>query len=675
MNKIDLLKKTARWTASRMITIVVMILALWGAYTLGRSAGPAHPADPAAVAPDEKMEEVWTCTMHPQIRMPEPGDCPICGMELVREESAEPELPPAHDPKDAEEPVGYACAMFCVPPLPNPGKCPVCGMDMVLVHDEPATEGDVEPRMTMSEAARALANIQTAPVIRRHVTREVFLVGMIETDETRLARVTAWVGGRLDRLHVRHTGAHVARGAPLAGLYSPELLTARAELLQAKQSAARLADSSLAGVRESADSAVRAARERLRLWGLSEAQVRALESGDAQDTIITIPAPMSGTVIERHVQQGDYVDTGSLIFTVADLSVVWVQLKAYESDLAGIELDQPVHFTVDAWPGEHFHGKVAFISPVLDSASRTVDVRVEADNADGRLKPGMFAKAAIETLATPHDEAPLLIPATAPLITGKRAVAYVEAPGQDRPTFEGREILLGHRAGDYYVVKEGLHEDERVVVKGAFRIDSALQIRARPSMMSPVEDHEHLDPCDGHEHADAGHEHARPPAPLSPAVTAALQDVFDAYALTQQALADDDNDAALAGYARLADAAAAILDDGAKDAPTMVTETLQTIRNAERRAADAGNIETARFAFLPLSNALIALLEHYPDASETPLVHIFCPMAVDDAGAGWLQRDEAVRNPYFGEAMLTCGGVRKYYGTAETQDQAHEPSH
>ncbi len=519
MNKTDVVKKAGRWTLSRAVTIVVLLLALWGAYTLGARVGSDGAPETPAPAQTDHVEAIWTCPMHPQIRLPEPGDCPICGMELVLEESSEPDAPPAHEHKDADEPVGYACAMFCVPPLPNPGKCPVCGMDMVPVHDETATEGDVERRMTMSEEARALAGIQTAPVIRRHVMRELSLVGMIEADETRLARVTAWVGGRLDRLHVRHTGAYVERGAPLAGLYSPDLLTARAELLQAKQSAARLSDSSLSGVRDTAESAVRAARERLRLWGLSDAQVRALESGDAQDTIITIPAPMSGTVIERHVQQGEYVDMGSLIVAVADLSVVWVQLKAYESDLAGIQIDQAVRFTVDAWPGERFHGKVAFINPLLDRASRTVDIRVEVDNADGRLKPGMFAKADIEAPAAPPDEAPLLIPATAPLITGKRAVAYVEAPGQDRPTFEGREILLGHRAGDYYVVKAGLQENERVVVQGAFRIDSALQIRARPSMMSAsVEDHEHPEPCDGHGHADDDHEHAYPPEPPDAAV-------------------------------------------------------------------------------------------------------------------------------------------------------------
>ena len=484
MSKMDFLKRASRWLGSRIVTIVVFAAALWGAYTLGGHVGQASLPDAPGVAPAEHAEEVWTCPMHPHIRLPEPGDCPICGMKLVLEKTTEAS-PHVHDAEKQAEPAGYACAMFCVPPLPHPGKCPVCGMDMAPVYDAPAGAGASERRLTMSEEARALANIQTAPVVRRSASRELRLVGMIEADETRLARVSAYVGGRLDRLHVRYTGAQVERGAPLAGLYSPELLTARAELLQAKQSAARLADSSVASARNVADSAVNAARQRLRLWGLSEAQVRALESGDGNDTIITIAAPIGGTVIERHVQQGDYVEPGSVIFTVADLSVVWVQLKAYESDMPFIELEQRMTFSVDAHPGESFEGRVVFIEPVLTGASRTVNARVEVDNADGRLKPGMFARAVLEApVAAPNDIPPLLIPDTAPLLTGARAVVYVAVPDQERPTYEGREILLGPRVDGYYVVKEGLREGERVVVKGAFRIDSALQIRARPSMMN-----------------------------------------------------------------------------------------------------------------------------------------------------------------------------------------------
>lgn len=668
MSKLAGLKTLLGWLAGRLVTLIVIGVALWVAYTLGKNVGESRDVDGVTPAPAAVVEEVWTCSMHPEIRLPEPGRCPICGMDLVLDESA-PEPAPAA-PDAAAEPVGYACAMFCVPPLPHPGKCPVCGMDMVPVYDEPATAGDSERRFAMSEEARALASIETAPVVRRHAVHEVRMVGMIEPDETRLARVTAYVGGRLDRLHVRYTGASVERGAPLAGLYSPELLTARAELIQAKQSAARLSDSSLASVREGAQSTVQAARNRLRLWGLSEAQVRALESGDASDTIITIPSPISGTVLERHVQQGDYVDTGGLIFTVADLSVVWLQLKAYESDLPWIQLDRQVAFTVDAWPGETFTGQVAFIDPLLEGASRTANVRVEVDNRDGRLKPGMFSRARLEAPVAAHDEAPpMLIPHTAPLLTGERAVAYIEVPGQDRPTYEGREIVLGPRTGDYYVVKAGLQENDRVVVRGAFRIDSALQIRSRPSMMHAPAAHDHADmtavkgdapaACCSMHAADENHGEA-----LSADVLSALQRLMDAYIQTQQSLAADDWDTGKAGYAAMLEAA----DAPDESAPDLWIKTLETIQESSRLARETADIKVARRHFQPVSDALLALLDRHPDAPQTPVVRVYCPMAFDDTGAAWLQQGTEVRNPYFGASMLQCGVVQKHYGPSEARE-------
>ena len=229
-------------------------------------------------------------------------------------------------------------------------------MDMAPVYDEPKDVAASKRRLTLSEEALALASIETAPVQRKTVARELRLVGMIEADETRLARVTAYVGGRLDRLYVQYTGAEVNRGTPLAEMYSPELLTTLTELHQAKQSADRLASSTLESVRKASDTAVQAARERLRLWGLPDAEVRKLESSNSKDTLITIYTPIGGTVVERHVQQGDYVDTGGLIFTVADLSTVWLQMKATKVILAGFSRTG-VRFTVDAGPGKCLRAK------------------------------------------------------------------------------------------------------------------------------------------------------------------------------------------------------------------------------------------------------------------------------------------------------------------------------
>ena len=318
-------------------------------------------------------------------------------------------------------------------------------------------------------------------------------------------------------------------------LYSPDLLSAQEELLQALRGMADLSKSTVASVRRSAAGTVDAARDKLRLWGLSADQIAEIERSGKASEQITIYSPASGVVIHRNAQEGMYVDTGTRIFTVADLDAVWVQLDAYESDLQWLRYGQTVRFTTEAYPGEGFTGIVSFIDPVLDPHTRTVNVRVNVDNQDGRLKPEMFVRAEVAAQLARHGRvfdpsligkwvspmhpeiikdapgqcdicgmdlvpaetlgyssvsdvdhgAPLVIPATAPLLTGTRAIVYVEQEDADRPTYVGREVVLGPRAGDSYVVESGLSEGDLVVVSGNFKIDSALQIQAKPSMMNP----------------------------------------------------------------------------------------------------------------------------------------------------------------------------------------------
>jgi len=282
-----------------------------------------------------------------------------------------------------------------------------------------------------------------------------------------------------------------------------------------------------------------AARDKLRLLGLARAQIDKIESSGAPVTHITIYSPTGGIVIHKHATEGMYVDTGTPIYTIADLSRLWVKLDAYESDLPWIRYGQEVEFTTEAYPGEVFKGRISFIDPVLNAKTRTVKLRVNVDNTEGKLKPQMFARAIVrsrvaqggrimapemagkwicpmhpavvktqagscdicgmdlvttESLGYVVDtpkEAPLVIPASAPLITGTRAVVYVQLPDKEKPTFEGREVTLGPRAGDHYLIKEGLAEGELVVTKGNFKIDSALQIQAKPSMMSAENNHKH----------------------------------------------------------------------------------------------------------------------------------------------------------------------------------------
>jgi len=414
------MKNKSRW-------IWALLVVLAAGFGLGRGCEDhSAPADAKPSATDSRPAEVWTCSMHPQIRQPKPGKCPICLMDLI----------PAV---------------------------------------EPGGGGDLGSReIELSEAARKLAEVETAPVERRSVAVDVRMAGKIQPDETRMAVIAPRVAGRIDKLYVNYLGMAVKAGEPLADLYSPEMVSAQQELLQAAKApgAASLLD---------------AVRERLRLWGLTAEQISGIErSGEVRDHV-TFYAPIGGIVVEKDVREGQYVETGMRLFTVADLSRVWVQLEAYESDLAWLRTGQEIEFEAEAHPGETFKGTIAFIEPVLDPATRTVRVRADVPNADGRLKPEMFVRAVVRAAVAGDGESmPLAIPATAPLVTGARAVVYVAAPGREG-VFEGREITLGPRAGAYYVVREGLREGEQVVVQGAFKIDSSLQIQGKPSMMSPEE--------------------------------------------------------------------------------------------------------------------------------------------------------------------------------------------
>ena len=445
--------------------------------------------------------------------------------------------PPAAGEAKADSNIAYwTCSMHPQVHLPKPGLCPICGMKLIPVYKQ-SEGGETGPRVfKTSPAAAALMNIETSPVERKFVTARIRMVGKVNYDETRLSYITAWVPGRLDKLYVDYTGVPVTKGDHMVYLYSPDLYGAQEELLQALQAVKTTHQSDSTLMRDITQSTVKAARDKLRLLGLTDGQIADIEkSGKARDHV-TIYAPAGGIVIHKNALEGQYVQTGTKIYTIADLSKVWVNLDAYESDLSWLRYGQQVAFTTVAYPGETFQGTISFIDPVLDPATRTVRVRVEVPNSDGRLKPEMFVNATVQAevaaagkvmdprlagkwicpmhpsvikdkpgtcdicgmplvrteslgyvsaAADPNDK-PLVIPASAALVTGTRAVVYVQVPNAEAPTFEGRQVVLGPRAGDYYIVRHGLQEGQRVVTRGNFKIDSALQIEAKPSMMTPA---------------------------------------------------------------------------------------------------------------------------------------------------------------------------------------------
>ena len=642
----------------------------------------------------------------------------------------------AHVPREVEERVGeWTCTMHLQIRMPEPGQCPICAMDLIPVPTSTAIDALGARQLRLSPSAQVLASIRTAPVERRFAPVETRMVGKIAVDETQVSYITAWVPGRIDRLYVDYTGVQVAAGDHVAYLYSPELLTAQEELIQALRAEERLGGSGVASIGQTARATVEASREKLRLLGLKREQIARVERERETSDHLTIYAPTGGVVVEKHLSQGAYVQTGTPIYTIADLSRLWLEMAAYESDLAWIHFGQEVEFSTEAYPGESFTGRISFVDPLLDERTRTVRVRVSVSNADNRLKPGMLARATVRAqiaadgrvmdadlagkwISPMHPEivrdapgacdicgmdlvraeelgylsfdevgaeAPLVIPASAPLLTGKRAVVYV-ALGEG--LYEGREVVLGPRAGDYYLVREGLREGEQVVVNGAFKIDSALQIRAQPSMMNPqgggaLPGHNHdgsspaPDAHEGHGHMDDAkvggeygaaaemHVDSDDRAFVVPATLASdLESVFAAYFAIQQALSKDTLPGAQTGAGALVKALGGVsmaTMQGAAHERWMAADA--ELRQAAGTIRATGDIEVARAAFARLSVALTGVARDFGVGAET--VHLFyCPMAFDNEGAAWLQQEATTENPYFGSQMYRCGSRQETFTAA-----------
>jgi Cu(I)/Ag(I) efflux system membrane fusion protein len=565
------------------LALLLVALLAFGAGALFSGGSDDVHAEPAEDA-------VWTCSMHPQIQQPEPGACPICGMDLIV----------------------------------------AAGASSSIAND----------RVVLSQRARRLAQLRTQPVRRQGGTAaEVRLLGRVEPDESTQKAVTTWIGGRIDRLHVSTTGERVRKGQAIATLYSPEVYAAHQDLLTARTQVERLGDASPSAA-SAARSALAAAEDRLRLLGVPDDELERMATAQRPRQSIAIRSPFSGTVIERVATEGAYVQTGSPLYRIADLSKLWIQLDAYESDLPRLEVGQEVSLQVEAVPGQSFEGRIAFVDPTLDPQRRTARVRVEVRNPDGLLRPGMFAEATVFT-GQAADEAPLVIPASAPLFTGRRSVVYVEVADEATLAYAPRTVRLGPRLGDVYPVVAGLSEGDRVVTRGAFALDADLQIRGGPSMMSQPDDLSE-GPWASVVQLPAGERERLAP-------------VLRTYIDVQEALAEDDHPAAIAASEALLLAVADVtLDQGAATWAELVPE----LRGHAQHVARSNDLEGARAGFEPLSEAVEALLRTFGNPLDAELHVAFCPMADDNRGARWVQQGETIDNSYFGASMRRCGEIR-----------------
>lgn len=524
----------------------------------------------------------------------------------------------------AEDGTVYTCSMHPQIRQNEPGQCPLCGMALTPVS---SNSGNSSPFvLEMTPEAMALSNVQLTRVKSGTGSGKLSLTGKIQVNEQRMKSLTANYSGRVDQLFVNFTGQEVRRGEKLATLYSPDLVNAQKELLET------------AKIKERQPALYQAAREKLRLWKISDEQIARIENSGQVQTQFDVYADVAGVVIARNVAVGDFVNRGTALFEIVDLSSVWVILDAYESDLGAIRKGNDLSFQVSAYPGKEFKAKVTYIDPVLNPDTRTVGVRAEAINSNFELKPEMFVSSTIST--SQSTQSGLMIPKTAILWTGPRSVVYVQVGNKEAPAFEMREIELGPRVGDDYLVLSGVEEGEQVVSNGVFAVDAAAQLSGNYSMMLRPE----VKSID-----------------VPEAFKVQLTAFVKAYLPIKNALVKTDaketQNTINPAKTSLAKVDMKLLEGKAHN---IWMDILKPMQSSLDKIAQTSDVEEQRKHFETLSDNLIEAVEYF-GVTEQTIYRQYCPMAFRDKGAYWLSGEKEIRNPYFGDMMLTCGEVKETY--------------
>ncbi len=529
----------------------------------------------------EEVAQMWTCSMHPQIMQPEPGQCPICGMDLI----------PA----------------------------------------EAGAEGLAPDQFKMTENALALANIQTTTVGGGEASgNNLNLSGKIQVNEEANAVQVSYFAGRIERLNVNFTGENVNRGQLLATIYSPELVAAQQELVTA------------ARMKENQPALYKAVRNKLKLWKLSDNQIDAIEASGSVKENFPVYATVSGTVTEKMVQEGDYVKQGQPLYKIANLNSVWAVFDAYENQIRNIEEGQEITITTNAYPEKEFNATVTFIDPVLNASRRTVMVRANLENKNDIFKPGMFVQGEIETAGVTAGEQVVTIPKSAVLWTGERSLVYVK-PVPTESVFEMREVKLGRTVGESYEVLEGLENGEVVVVNGTFTVDAAAQLQGKKSMMNASE--------------EMPDDPAKMKIDLPETFQKDFTTVLSAYFDLKDAFVASNVEAVKAGAHEMLQQVNSLKSG---DLGSMEVAHLGEIKEMLQAISENDILENQRDHFIVLSRNMIAFASNL-DVVEVPVFVLRCPMANTNRGADWLSLSKEIKNPYYGEAMLTCGEVVKQF--------------
>lgn len=528
--------------------------------------------------------EIWTCSMHPQIRQNEPGDCPICGMDLIPASQA---------------------------------------------------SSDNEIGFQMTDEAIKLANIQTTIVGTANSNGSTLkLNGKIQANETKSASLVTHIPGRIEKLFVSYTGENVNQGQKIAAIYSPELITAQKELLEAQK------------IQDISPGLLTAARNKLKYWKIGEQVIQdILNTGTIRETF-NIYADHSGVVNQKRVAVGDYLSTGEVLFDVQNLYSLWALFDVYENDLPNVRVGQTINFTTPSTPNKIFKAKITFVNPVIDPNTRAATIRAEVSNTTGKLKPEMFVTG---ELATYQKTSALTVPKSAVLWTGQRSVVYVKIPDTEIPSFEYREIELGESNQVGYTVISGLEYGEEVVTNGAFVIDASAQLNNQASMMN-----KNVMAKNAVHSSHLPDYTANTPTAFKEQLTAMANTYFS----VKDALVESNNKKAIEGANEMLNKAKEVDMSLVKGkAHIFWMEQLKAIQSHGKKITETEDIEAQRKQFDFLSQALIKSIKVFGITNSTFYVQ-HCPMANDNEGADWLSKHEKILNPYFGEKMLTCGTVQ-----------------
>lgn len=559
-------------------------------------AGHNHESNTAATAP--ASAEIWTCSMHPQVRQDEFGICPICEMDLIV-------------------------------------------LDNTMGNDDPTI-------LMMSKEAAKLAQVETFVVGgttttsgKSEVETDVIQVdGTIKMDERTIKSQAAHIGGRIEEMIVNYDGQYINAGQKIATLFSTELLAASQELITASQY-----DDRIEGLQD-------AAIQKLKNWKISDAQINSIIKNSQTIETVDIFADYSGYVLDKKLNQGDHVKLGQALYTIGKTSKLWLIFDVFESDLSQVRKGNKLTFTTASLPGEVFAASISYIDPMLNNNTRTASVRAEINNTGNKLKPGMLLSGKIKVADKKDNKGQsgiVKVPNTAILWTGDRSVVYVQLDDDEIPTFQFREVSVANRSGQYSTITEGIVNGERVVTHGAFAVDAAAQLNNNMSMINrdvaiKTDEQSNVVPSYAEDTPVAFKEQ--------------LDQVASQYIILKDALVNTDGGQAKAAMDQFSQSVEAVDMSLLKGEAHMYwMSQLSIIKSHGDKIGNSSDVEDQRKQFSFLSVAIINAIKAFGTNDKTYYVQ-YCPMALDNSGASWIAKEDQIRNPYFGDKMMKCGVVK-----------------